>query len=234
MKKPIKLLLSILVYCISIPLADAQTYSLYPNDTVLYKQPMAHFGGIKIHLRNLCSYQIILQYKKISVDFPGTDWRGELCDNAHCYTWLPDSGMFKALGPKGSWNDLGNLYVQAGTGTKATPGVANIRYAIWDIYNPWHVDTLTYIFTAYVHNGINGEGNSNAFQISPNPVKEELTIIFDTPNSDYSTEITGLRGEVIARSQNESKVNVSQLANGVYFLKVVTSEGISIQKFIKY
>lgn len=195
---------------------------------------MTSFGGTKIHQRNLSAIPITLKYRKILIDFPGTDWRGELCDNHVCYPWLPDSGIFSPLGPLDSWNQWGNLYVKVGTATNALPDTATIQYAIWDIDHVQHVDTLTFIFISSIYNGIESSGNPNLFNFSPNPVKDELTIKFNSPNSDFVIEITGLRGEVLERSQNETHINVSHLVNGVYFIKVTTASGISVRKFIKY
>jgi agmatine deiminase len=73
------------------------------------------------------------------------------------------------------------------------------------------------------------------FKISPNPVKNNFQI--QTENSIETIEITNELGQivkVICNYNSDELIAVSDLANGVYIVKVGTSDAkIQIQKFIK-
>lgn len=72
------------------------------------------------------------------------------------------------------------------------------------------------------------------FSIYPNPTSSLLHI--ETNHSDISSvEIFDVQGKQVMQvsSLNLSEIDVSQLANGMYFLKVSTSEGELSRKFVK-
>ena len=73
------------------------------------------------------------------------------------------------------------------------------------------------------------------FKISPNPVKSNFQI--QSKNSIEIIEISNELGQIIKEINNYNSnelVAISDLANGVYFIKIVTSDAeIQIQKLIK-
>jgi hypothetical protein len=72
------------------------------------------------------------------------------------------------------------------------------------------------------------------FSIAPNPAKDKITI---SATSDFNkVEVINFLGQiVIAQSNNGEKaeINVSNLTNGVYFVRVISENGASVQKFVK-
>lgn len=242
MNKIYRSLILFLIYFGCIQIINAQTYSLYPNDTVQVIEKMAHDAGIKIHQHNLTSVPINLKYRKISVYFPTSDYSGKLCDNGVCYPWLPDSGAFMPIGSLNSGNDWADLYVIVRNGydsagnSVGVPGTATIRYALWDVMNPTHIDTLTFIFTtkAYTYNGLNSNNLNFSVEVMPNPANRELQLSINEPCSNYNIEITSIRGEIVYKSQNEMNIDISGFAKGVYLLKVTSAQGKTFnRKFVK-
>ena len=80
-------------------------------------------------------------------------------------------------------------------------------------------------------------------KVYPNPVKEQLNIILNTPNSErVSIRISDLVGKTIFQKElqtnqgdNTVQFNISQLSRGTYLIKVYSSSNseMSIQKFMK-
>lgn len=103
------------------------------------------------------------------------------------------------------------------------------------------------IFTTY--NGVNSknlirlkgetllstnEFSKNEISLYPNPVKDILNISLSENTSIESYEVYDLLGKkIISKNTTENNINVSELSNGVYILKVATSDGIINNKFIK-
>ena len=71
------------------------------------------------------------------------------------------------------------------------------------------------------------------FLILPNPAKEDLTIISSTSNNLVS--IYNLQGVLVKQlyiSAAESKINITDLAIGMYIIEVKNKAHRSFQKFI--
>jgi acetyl esterase/lipase len=75
------------------------------------------------------------------------------------------------------------------------------------------------------------------FNIYPNPASSNLVIVSDF-NESYEIQIIDINGRLVQYernlSVNESQINISGLQNGIYILRMQTSDGrISQQKFVK-
>ncbi|MFN0190312.1 MAG: T9SS type A sorting domain-containing protein [Bacteroidia bacterium] len=73
----------------------------------------------------------------------------------------------------------------------------------------------------------------NLIIISPNPATDFIQISFLQKENNYEIEITNTLGELIIKKQNEDRVDVSSLPNGIYFIKVTENHDSNSQKFIK-
>lgn len=78
------------------------------------------------------------------------------------------------------------------------------------------------------------------FSIYPNPTNEELYVKYDIANEKnidiviydvFGSKILS-KESVNVKEGSESKINVSSLNQGVYFVKIKTDKGVGIQKFI--
>lgn len=85
-----------------------------------------------------------------------------------------------------------------------------------------------------------GIGNNNfnyGFYIFPNPANDNLTI--EIPGNNYLNSfftISDICGKQLIQmpiNKEKTEINVSCLANGIYFIKLESDNGISIRKFIK-
>jgi hypothetical protein len=119
-------------------------------------------------------------------------------------------------------------------GTAFTPS-ATANYVVTGFDASGCSNTATTSVTLTNCTGIkNNQQNSVEFTVYPNPAKGEFNI---TPNRDvsYSIELYDALGKLIlAETQLNGAYHASmQLSPGIYFVKVKTSEGSSIQKIIR-
>lgn len=73
--------------------------------------------------------------------------------------------------------------------------------------------------------------SQNDFQIYPNPASEYLHI--KTQLSNYNCSIYNSLGQKVNATLSENKIDISNLSNGIYFLKIETETGAATKKFIK-
>jgi len=78
--------------------------------------------------------------------------------------------------------------------------------------------------------GVNHTGK-NLFTAYPNPVKNVLTL--KTEDAIINTVIINGVGQTVKSFKNISYLDVSDLSAGIYFVKVSTAKGSSVQKVIK-
>ena len=86
------------------------------------------------------------------------------------------------------------------------------------------------------------ETNVNGLSIHPSPASSSLEIeITDTPESDFSIEIIGITGQVLISKvyktgvlkSSKFSIDISDLNDGIYFVKLSTPRNTIMDKFIK-
>jgi len=78
--------------------------------------------------------------------------------------------------------------------------------------------------------------NSNLFSANPNPVSDKLHIAYNGQVQTLQTYIYNSLGEVVYESSstnNRFEMEVSQLAAGCYWLKMISGDNVSVRKIIK-
>lgn len=86
--------------------------------------------------------------------------------------------------------------------------------------------------------GINENAFDNQFEFYPNPVDEEITISISASVITKTTQlyICDILGNKILQSfliKEKTKINLSTLAKGIYFLKLENASGVVVRKFVK-
>ncbi|MFT4804652.1 MAG: hypothetical protein ACJAZK_002842 [Psychroserpens sp.] len=71
----------------------------------------------------------------------------------------------------------------------------------------------------------------NTTRLTTNPVDNLLIVKSDVPI--IKLELYSIIGQEIMSSYNKSKINVSHLKSGYYFLQVTTNKGLSVLRFVK-
>lgn len=80
--------------------------------------------------------------------------------------------------------------------------------------------------------GINELNISNSIDVYPNPSNGIFTIEGDKINS---LKITNISGQIVLEREvanNKIEIDLSSQPNGVYFIKLITSEGIGVKKIL--
>jgi hypothetical protein len=78
--------------------------------------------------------------------------------------------------------------------------------------------------------GINEMNEDNAVFVYPNPVANDLQI--QTTLQIKNIAITDITGRVICTTTTKT-INCSSFADGVYFVKVITTKGFTVKKIEK-
>lgn len=95
-------------------------------------------------------------------------------------------------------------------------------------------DSLYQIDIDYFASGVNNlTPTQNELTIYPNPASNEITIISEQIVIN-NINIININGKSVKSfNQNKRKINVADLANGIYFIQFYTDEKIINKKFIK-
>jgi len=74
--------------------------------------------------------------------------------------------------------------------------------------------------------------DKNKISVYPNPARDVISI--SVPSSTrFQSEIINLLGERVIKSENETRMYVGDLPNGIYLLRVKLGERYFVQKFLK-
>lgn len=69
-------------------------------------------------------------------------------------------------------------------------------------------------------------------KIYPNPAKDILNVELPNEIKKFNLEITDLSGRLVVNKDNETKVNISGLANGAYLCTIKANDKIAVRKII--
>ncbi|MFO0322097.1 MAG: serine hydrolase [Bacteroidota bacterium] len=74
--------------------------------------------------------------------------------------------------------------------------------------------------------------NTKSISIYPNPANTEINIALPS-NENIQIEISNTMGETVVKKENDNRIDISSLTNGVYFILVKQGQNYFTQKFIK-
>ncbi len=118
--------------------------------------------------------------------------------------------------------------------TANNPGEVSIELpadAVNDLSgNPNSAAVVSYTYEEIVTD-INEISDSD-FKLYPNPVSDRLTIVSET---EAKIMVIDLNGRIVLNMENilEKTVDTGNLPEGIYTMKVITNEGVSVHKFVK-
>jgi hypothetical protein len=136
--------------------------------------------------------------------------------------------MFAGLGKNGQIVSIsrskGLVFVRMGDPPASSGEITTIFCnQIWQKLNAIMCNTTSVQVT-------NNQQNKNFFY--PNPAHSELYIVLPAKCSS-EIEVMNVIGELVIKSSDQYKLDISQLKNGLYFLRVTTSNNQYTTKFIK-
>ena len=148
--------------------------------------------------------------------------------------WVKSVGNIKFdYGMGVSTDASGNVYV---TGGFSSP---TISFGTYTLTNSGAPEFDTDIFIAKysgVSTGLNEAFTNNQLIISPNPTTSSITLnLLALKNSNISiTTLTGTEvGNYNTQNTSTQTIDISHLANGVYFVSLKSEEGVLTKKIIK-
>lgn len=82
------------------------------------------------------------------------------------------------------------------------------------------------------------QGSDQLFTYAPNPVSAEITLTFSSDLNSLKKDVSiyDLKGRLMYTfklSENKKTINISELANGLYFIKVISNGKTDSYKFLK-
>lgn len=98
----------------------------------------------------------------------------------------------------------------------------------FDNYSGFNVDNIKIVNLDHLSNN---EVSINTISIYPNPTSDWLKV--NSVTNIKSLEIIDFNGNSILRKENTTEMNVKELSNGIYFIKVYTDKDSNTYKFIK-
>lgn len=142
-------------------------------------------------------------------------WEYGMCDPFNCLTNLTvgSKGIFN-LG-KGKSGEFKGDFVPNAIG-----GTGRARAHVYAKNNPSNGDTVEFLITGWAV-GLKENNAAREFSFYPNPVKDRLQIRFNSrePMTIEVYNVLGTKVKSIVHQGSESEINVSDLQNGIYFIR---------------
>ena len=212
--------------------------SLDPNDIIVHEGPTLTLARAQqeylhytIRFQNIGTSEAI-NIKVLNDLDPKLDWSTfKLISTSHnCRiknTNNQNEFLFENIYLPGTGNEpLSHGYITYKIKPIATIAVGNVIPNNANIYFDFNAPIATNIATTTIINNLGVEIFAfNDFKCFPNPVKNALSVV--NSSTIDAIEITSLMGQsMISKKVNalQAEINLSELSNGVYFVKV-TSEG---------
>jgi len=157
---------------------------------------------------------------------------------------LDSSGNFAwAKGMGGSGSDYGDCLAISASGEVFLSGMFESSSVAFDSTNLANTtigfdDLFIAKLDTMVISGIIPVLDKSCISIFPNPVKDELTVRSDLQDGIVRLELYDLHGRILDQKEcgkigAEEKLNLSNVADGIYFLKVYTSHSIQSVRLVK-
>lgn len=145
------------------------------------------------------------------------------------YTTFAESSLTLILDPNFNGTiKVDNVNYTASSGLVVIPSIAPGNHTI----TKGSVANLYYIKTEYTTLGLN-QISKNEVALYPNPVRHELNIKVPDQVTIEKIDVYSVIGQLIKSENGSSMINLSDLNNGMYLVKIHTNQGIVEKKIIK-
>ncbi len=196
---------------------NAQSFQAVEGTDVQYYPSANGFMDCAIHLKNLTQAPVVLQYKKVSVDFPST-WDISFCDNRNCFGGFVDEDTMSAIAPDDEKNSLKLTVYPNGKSDTAV-----VVYEVWNKYSP--TDKITLTFTIMVRWGASTESYEIVTRVSPNPANDFVQL----PVAD--AQLLDVQGRIVLNT-SKGCLSLSEVPNGIYFVRFVQNNSWVNQRLV--
>ena len=183
--------------------------------------------GIKSTLVNMTPTpeNITFEWELISNSMP-TEWIATLCDYTDCYTSIPTDGVMDPITTVDMGSGIeGYLKLTVNPGT--TYGTGVVEFYVFDAADYNRGDTVSFTLTNL--NTLTVSENELSVSVYPNPVAEVL-FISNESKENMSFEMFDISGALVnngtVNSEATRKLDVSEYAEGIYFINLTLPSGI--------
>lgn len=170
---------------------------------------------------------VTLGIEVIYNDIPQS-WDGMVCIYGICMGTIPPVGTQATMNPiYGSNQGYVRLTVNPFNGTES----AKLQVMVWDVEYPNETDTATFILNRTLNTP---ELLTNNVKIAPNPVSDILSI--DTDYELSNAQIINSVGQVVRSTEistSQQTINVAELPEGIYTIRLTSNVGVIEKRFVK-
>lgn len=158
----------------------------------------------------------LFEWEILSITSP-SEWEFGMCDPFNCLTNLTvgTKNMF-IMSPGKTGEFIGDFVIN----NKVGSGTAKIRVYVYGNPSGPVGDTLEYQLNAWP-TAVKEVNAAKEFSFYPNPAKDHLTIKYPSKEvlSIHIYNVLGTRVKSVAHQGNETEISLSDLQNGVYFIR---------------
>lgn len=203
------------------------------SDSIVSSAPLAFSildqSIFNFYFKNITPNIIQLKWKVVERSIPAS-WEYSMCDYATCYANFLDSAEYTMYEAEPDFKSYLWWHVMP-----KDFSTARLRIYVYD-KNTLKGDTVTWIITGVNPAGVNDINSSLRFSLFPNPASDHISIKGENVsirNADISLHnIIGEEVMHIKSESNQLKIDLSPYKNGIYFIRIRTSEGIATKKII--
>jgi hypothetical protein len=220
----LKLVFMLAIVFGSMNFAAAQGFEIQDKQKVHDFYPTANDPmDCYIHFKNLKKTNMVFGYKSLLVDYP-MFWDVSFCDNKNCYATFKTQDTMAVV----SSNMEASLKITVFPNGKA--GVAKVQYIVFDYENPTDFDTVTWNIN--VRWGADTKTwITEAVQVYPNPVVDVLNV---SALGDVAFDVVDSKGAVVKHVVPVAgRMDVSELAAGMYFVRCQSVDKVQTISFVK-
>lgn len=204
-------------------------YTISPSHVFYGKAEFGCTTNFEIFQVNTSNEKVIINWKLVSDDFV-KGWDYSACAYKKCYVGIPDT---LCTMPPILPNEEGFLALNVDP--LKIKGTGTVKLYLYDVNAPSLGDTIAFVITADVLNGIPNYTSANALKFYPNPATESIIIKIDVPGpSNGSIQIMDVLGKSVYNSpvsSNElSIVHVKSFSKGIYFVRYDDGNGTCVTK----
>lgn len=212
---------TLLATCILDTVAQAPTYNIVPNDTMVGVALFNDGQNFTILQQNTSGNSLQLAWVPVLVDMP-IGWQYWMCDFGHCYIDIPAAGgTMDPVIP----DDAALMSLHVAPGTVSGEGV--VRAYVYDVNYPAQGDTLTWLVATVGQVGI-AELGLTRLSVFPNPATGHEVFITTKEGSMERVRLFDGAGRMVhdeVAHGAQVRLSTAQFTKGMYSV-VVTMRGM--------
>lgn len=113
-----------------------------------------------------------------------------------------------------------------------TPGEEGEVFHLLCFHHDWNVIYINPEFNQCDEDFISESAVENSFEVFPNPANEVINILNNNDMAVSNVEVIDMFGRVVLCVEDSMEVNISELPQGEYFVKITAGEAVVTKKIL--